>query len=337
MKRVCVGVVALALLFVLGSTSLQAQQDDVDINVVAKNFTEEFIMGQLQKLALQAAGFSNVSVTDGLSSTALRDAMESGDGNLAMDYTGTTFGTHLGLELKPGLSPDFVYQKMAQVDLANGFVTLDRSEGHNTFAMAATANFAQNPGDFDSVNTVPDEVELPVDTMPELAALYNANDGSIPAIIDLEFAERDDGLKLLQRVYEFEISDDALTKASVGKSLQALANNEFPVGMVFATDPAIAENNFTTMADTSRAFPPFDQYAYASSELIAEAPGVATAINNMISCFPGGIGEDWSIELRNESQTVWRNLNAQVAVEDKSPEEAARSFLEDCDAVDLSS
>ncbi|MDY6952968.1 MAG: glycine betaine ABC transporter substrate-binding protein, partial [Thermodesulfobacteriota bacterium] len=93
------------LLWVMGVTLLpgpaQAGATEKSVTVGNKNFTEQYIMGELMKQLLEDRGF-RVDLRSDLTSMALRGGMESGDIDLCADYTGTAWMIHLKREYKPG-------------------------------------------------------------------------------------------------------------------------------------------------------------------------------------------------------------------------------------------
>ena len=74
------------------------------INIGTKNFTEQFIVGNLMAILLEDRGY-DVELKTGMASTVLREAMENGSLDLCMDYTGTQWLSYTGHEFK-GESPE---------------------------------------------------------------------------------------------------------------------------------------------------------------------------------------------------------------------------------------
>jgi len=88
--------IALALLLVIAVTGVVFA---APIKIGTKNFTEQFVVGNLMSILLEDRGY-DVQLKTGMSSTVMRAAMESGDLDLCMDYTGTQWLTYTGHAFK---------------------------------------------------------------------------------------------------------------------------------------------------------------------------------------------------------------------------------------------
>ena len=71
--------------------TLHAEAAEKRVTVGNKNFTEQYVVGQLMKQLLEDRGFK-VDLRSDLTSMALRAGMESGDIDICADYTGTNQG-----------------------------------------------------------------------------------------------------------------------------------------------------------------------------------------------------------------------------------------------------
>ncbi|MBN1835351.1 MAG: hypothetical protein JW820_05835, partial [Spirochaetales bacterium] len=112
------------------------------IDIGTKNFTEQFVVGNLMYLFLESRGF-DVELKTGMSSTVLREAMENGSLDLCMDYTGTQWLSYTGHEFK-GESPEQMYDQVEENDTERGLVWMDPIWCNNTYAIAVTREFSQD-------------------------------------------------------------------------------------------------------------------------------------------------------------------------------------------------
>jgi len=280
------------------------------ITVGSKGFTEQLIVGELMKQLLEDRGFE-VNLMSGLSTTALRGGMETGDLDIVAEYTGTAWMVHLAHEYEPGIDNSALYELVKEEDEDNGFIWLDPMWNNNTYALASWPEYA-------------DEHDLT--TMSDLAAWYNQNEGKVTTFITLEFAARPDGLPALQVHYDFEVDEASLMTGAAGMSLIAMAEHECDVGMVFGTDPAIAEYGWYVFMDDEAFFPPYDMTPSVRAEVLEQYPEIADILNELVATFPGG-GELATPEIVAQCQAVWQELNAKVDVEKMLPDEAARWYL----------
>jgi len=283
-----------------------------EITVGNKNFTEEYIIGQMLTQVLAAEGFTVTLVSD-LSTMALRGGMEAGDIDISADYTGTAWMTHLGHEYTPGMNNNEVYEKVKAEDAGNGFTWLDPIWNNNTYVLVSWPEFVQEQG---------------LTSISDLAALYNSGTSDVITFVGFEFSTRPDGLPALEEHYGFSVPEDSLKTGAPGASLLGLENRECDVAMAFGTDAVIAKNNWHVYQDDEAFWPPYDLAPYISTETLGKYPEIEDIINKLVATFPGG-GEDATPALVAEGQKVWQELNAMVDNDKMEPDEVARQYLID--------
>jgi len=310
MRRLIATTLAVVLTIALILPGVGCAPPAKGITVGSKGFTEQLIVGELMKQLLEDRGFE-VNLVSGLSTTALRGGIEAGDLDIVAEYTGTAWMVHLAHEYEPGIDNNALYELVKEEDEGNGLIWLDPMWNNNTYALASWSEYA-------------DEHDLT--TMSDLAAWYNQNEGKVTTFITLEFAARPDGLPALQVHYDFEVDEASLMTGAAGMSLIALAEHECDVGMVFGTDPAIAEYGWYVFMDDEAFFPPYDMTPSVSAEVLEQYPEIADILNELVATFPGG-GELATPEIVAQCQAVWQELNAKVDVEKMLPDEAARWYL----------
>ena len=122
-------IIFLCLVLIIGllpfATSA-CSEEPKSITVGCKNFTEQYIIGEMLAQLLTAEGFEVELVSD-MSTDLLRSSMEAGDIDIAADYTGTGWMSHLGHEYTPGVDNNEVYDMVKDEDAGNGFTWLDPS------------------------------------------------------------------------------------------------------------------------------------------------------------------------------------------------------------------
>lgn len=281
-----------------------------EVTVGSKNFTEEYIIGQLMKQLLEARGFKVKLISD-LTSMAIREAMEDGSIDICADYTGTVWMVYLDREYRPGIDNNELYHLVKVEERAKGFIWLDPMWNNNTYVLASWPEFAEVNG---------------LTTLSDLAALYREKEGKIKTFVGFEFSIRPDGLPALQRHYDFVIDEGSIITGTVGTSLVGLENRECDVAMVFGTDAAVTKNGWHVYTDDKFFFPPYDLTPYVREEVLDKYPEIETILNELIATFPGG-GRYATPEIISQGQKVWQELNAMVDIEKMNPEEAAREYL----------
>jgi osmoprotectant transport system substrate-binding protein len=281
-----------------------------EVTVGTKNFTEQRIIGQMMKQLLQERGFK-VNLARELSTTALRQGMEAGETDISAEYTGTAWMVHLGHEYELGVDNNQLYQLVKEEEEDKGFIWLNPIWNNNTYALASWAKFAE---------------EHDVETLSDLATLYQEEEGSIRTFVDFEFSARPDGLPALEEFYGFRIDEASLMTGAPGASLTSLEARQCDVAMVFGTDPIIDKHGWHVYLDDQDFFPPYDLTPYVRAEVLDKYPEIAGILNELVATFPGG-GELAAPEIVAEGQRVWQALNASVDINKMEPAEVAYEYL----------
>jgi glycine betaine/choline ABC-type transport system substrate-binding protein len=127
------------------------------VTVSSKEFTEQFILGHITKLALEEAG-AEVNDQIGLvGSTTVREALTAGEIDMYWEYLGTGWVTYLGNE--EGI-PDVQeqYEAVRDADVENGVSWLEPTPFNNTYAIAVTDETAEELG-ISNVSEIRDMIE----------------------------------------------------------------------------------------------------------------------------------------------------------------------------------
>lgn len=294
--------------FSISCTSTSEKQ----VTVGNKNFTEEYIVGQLMKQLLEANGYKVKLVSD-LSSTSLRQGMESGDIDICADYTGTAWAVYLGKTYDPGVDNEQLYEQVKQADAEKGFDWLDPMWNNNTYAMASWPDFAKQHN---------------LNSLSDLAAYYRENNGKVNTFVDFEYSTRPDGLPALEKFYNFSIDQANLKTGAAGASLLALENHQTDVAMVFGTDPAISKFGWHVYTDDKSFFPPYDLTPYVRQDVMNKYPGLKDILNKLVATFPGG-GQPATPELISQCRQAWQTLNGKVDIDKMEPNTVAANYLKE--------
>lgn len=278
------------------------------IDIGTKNFTEQFVVGNLMAIYLEDQGF-DVSLKTGMSSSVMREAMENGDVDLCMDYTGTLWLSYAGHEFK-GESPKEMYQKAKEYDAKNGLIWLDPIWCNNTYAIAVTSEFSEENG---------------ITTMSEFAEYVREQEGEVPFASDFEFYSRPDGILGLQLHYDFAFKPDAVKTVLPGLTFEYLAEGRAEACMIFGTDPAAIKYDWVVLEDDKNFWPPYDLCPYSRVEVLEANDGLREALNRLVGAFP-----DDPAGARKEMT----QLNAMVDIDLMEPEEAAEQWLQEKGLID---
>ncbi|MFS8855037.1 quaternary ammonium transporter [Synechococcus sp. H60.3] len=261
------------------------------IVVGSKDFTEQFILGEMYALALEAAGLA-VERKLNLGGTPVAHAgLLSGEIDLYPEYTGT--GLLTVLKLPSSSDPAQVYATVArEYERQFQLVWLDPAPMNNTQALAMTRARA---------------AELGITTLSDMVARA----GELVMIGPPEFQAREDGLPGLRAVYgNFRLK--AYKAVDPGLRYQGLVNGEADVAVAFGTDGEIAAFDLVVLKDDKQLFPPYQVAPVVRKDTLEANPGIATALNALAPLL---------------TDEVMQRLNYEVSGKRKEPAEVARSFL----------
>jgi len=262
------------------------------IVVGSKGFTEQLLVAEMTVELLRVRGF-NAHKGTGFATTGLRTLQEGGIIDLYWEYTGTSLTTFNHVTEK--LSPDEGYERVKALDAQRGLVWLAPSKVNNTYALAMRRA---------------DAAARRISSISDLAARVREGE-NLKLASTLEFLNRTDGLKPLQRTYGFEFTLGNVVGMDTGAIYNAFRRG-FDVGVVFATDGQISAFDLTVLRDDQAFFP-----SYLLTPVIREA-----TLNRYPALKP--ILEALSAQLDNETMVA---LNSQVDLEGRKLEDVASEFV----------
>ena len=263
--------------------------------VGSKDFSEQYILGYIAVIALEAAGFE-VDDQVGLGGTAVnREALLAGEIDLYWEYTGTGWMAHLGHE-EPITDPQECYDEVKAEDAGNDLVWLDMAPFNNTY----TLMMQQTVGD-----------ELGVASISDLAEYINGG-GDASLCINQEFYARPDGFKGVEALYGFQFDEDQVIMMDSGLTYKALQDGECTTAMGFATDGRIAAFGFFNLEDDQQFFPVYNPAPVVRQEIMDAYPGIATVL--------APVAQALTTEKMME-------MNKRVDIDEEDPEDVACDFL----------
>jgi len=253
MKKFLILLVVIFLLVGNIATFALAQKE---ITVGAKNFTEQYVLGNIMSILLENSGFE-VSEKFGTGSAITREGLTSGQTDLYAEYTGTASLVYLEHE-EVITDPVELYNKVKTEDLEkNGIVWLDRSGINNTYAIALTKEQVAEIGT----------------TLSDLAKYVNQHHDLIWGI-DHEFAERVDGLPGLAEHYGMDVNEENIKTMDPGLTYEALDRGQTDITMVFATDGKIKKYGLQVLKDDQQFFPVYNICVNVREEVLNKYPEI---------------------------------------------------------------
>ncbi|AMW10773.1 glycine/betaine ABC transporter substrate-binding protein [Streptomyces qaidamensis] len=266
------------------------------LTVTSKSFTEQLILGSIMGIAFEAAGADVIDRTGIQGSIGSREAVRKGDADAGYEYTGTAWITYLG-HSRPITDPQEQWEAVKKEDAGNGLVWLPPSKLDNTYALAMNQENAKKYG---------------TKTMSEVAKLAKSDPGAVKLCVEVEFANRADGLPGMQKAYGMDVPARNITQMDTGIIYTQTYKGSCTFGEVFTTDGRIKSMNLAVMDDDRKFFPNYNAAPMINAKSLKEWPAIAEVLNPVTA------------RLNN---SVARTLNAKVDVEGEDPHQVALDWM----------
>ncbi len=265
---------------------------DTPIRIGSKDFTEQFILGEMYALILEDAGLPVKRMLNMGSTDIVQMSLLSNDVDLYPEYTGTGLLNVLRLPISD--DPSQVYE-LVRAGYAEQFnlIWLDPAPMNNTQALAMTRKRAQ---------------ELGIVTISDMVAKAD----QLVMIGPPEFQERADGLPGLRAVYgDFALRE--FKPVAPDERYQTLAAGAGDITVAFGTDGEIAVFDLVLLEDDKQLFPPYQVAPVIRADVLKAHPQIAPALNRLAPLL--------------DNATMQR-LNNEVSGNKRNPAAVAREFLE---------
>ena len=256
-----------------------------------KNFTEQYILGELYKQALEAKGFE-VQLKSNIGSTEIIDsALTSGEINMYPEYTGTALTVVFGREGSAPTAEETYQQAKAEYE-SRGQTLLDMTPFSDSDALAVLKTYADEHG---------------LTTIDDLKKVESFKLGGQP-----EFRTRTQGLPGLEKNYGLT-GIEFVPFAGISP-YEALDQGTVDVAAIFSTDPPLASGKYVVLEDTKAQFGFQNVAPVVDKELLDALAGEFTNTVNAVTA-----------KLTNEAIIA---MNSAVAIDQRPQEEVAAEFLE---------
>ncbi len=269
-----------------------------ELTVTSKSFTEQLILGAIMGIAFEAAGAEVLDRTGIQGSIGSREAVRKGEADAGYEYTGTAWITYLGRS-EPIADPHAQWEAVREADAKNGVTWLEPSALNNTYALA------MNQANHKKYRT---------NTLSEVAALSNSDPGAVTLCVEVEFANRADGLPGMEKAYGMDVPARNITQMDTGIIYTQVAKGSCGYGEVFTTDGRIKSMNLVVMQDDKKFFPNYNAAPMVNSRTLKEWPAIP------------GILDPISKKLNN---SVAQDLNAKVDVDGEDPHQVALDWMKE--------
>ena len=262
------------------------------VRLGTKNFTEQFVLGQLYAQALRAKGFPVELKNDIGSSEIVDRALMSGAIDMYPEYTGVIVQEIAHQRRRPR-SARQTYARARAFEAGRGFAILAPSPGQDVLANAVRPAFARTHG---------------LRTTADLRQIGSFRYGG-PS----ENRTRFQGVVGMRQVYK--LNNLRYVPLKIEERYQALASGKVDMIGAFTTEPQLRDTRKVVVLSDPEGIFGFQNIVpvVRRSVLAREGPEFAATLNAV------------SAKLTND---VLRDLNAAVDIEGRPPADVARAYLE---------
>jgi glycine betaine/choline ABC-type transport system substrate-binding protein/ABC-type proline/glycine betaine transport system permease subunit len=266
------------------------------ITIGSKNFTEQFILGEIYAQALQAAGYKvKKQLNLGSEQIALK-ALKAGRVDAYPEYTGTILTSFCKVKDKDvSHDPAAAFTQSKTCMVKDGITAENPTPFTDSNGFAVTQATAKKLGN--------------ITTLSDLKAKASTLTISGPP----ECQQRIDCLLGLQKTYGLKFKK--FLSIDLAKRHEVIKNGQTDVGEVFTTDGQIKADNLVLLKDDQQLFPPYNATLLAKTS-VADAAGPDFA--KTVNLVTGGL-----------TLPVMQELNSRVDLDKEKPAAVATEYLKE--------
>ncbi|MEB1808466.1 MAG: glycine/betaine ABC transporter substrate-binding protein [Bacillaceae bacterium] len=282
-------------LFLSGcGSSEEASGDATDrpIVVSGKNWTEQYILSQVLAIYIEETTDYRVDLKDGLGEVAiLTPALQNGEIDLYVEYTGTGLEAVLGEQAEAGESSESIFNRVKEGYEATYDATWLQPLGfENNYTLAYS-----------------EDADFEADTYSDIAEISSDLSFGAPHAF---YERQGDGYDAFADAYNFEFAKRESFDPNV--MYQALIQGDVDVIPAFTTDGRIERFNMQTTTDDLGFFPRYDAAIIVRLPILDQYPDLQGVLNQLA----GQISEE-----------DMQQMNARVDIDNEDYPVVARDFL----------
>ncbi len=263
------------------------------ITVGSKNFTEQFILGEIYSQALEAGGFTVKKQLNLGSELIAHKALQSGKIDAYPEYTGTALTSFFGVKTNEvPRDAAAAYEETKKGFAEEDITALPQTPFENTFRLGMTKETNEKLGGIKTTSELKGkEGDLSISGFPECK-------------------QRNDCLIGVEETYDLKFGKFVASE----QKYQVLDSGDADIAFVFTTDGDLASGKYVTIDDDKKFFPPYN---------------ITFAIRNEALEAIGPDGQKIIEEVQKPlTEKVMQELNARVDVDKQKPEEVAKAYLQ---------
>ena len=272
--------------------SLLPKPEKENLVIAGKLGPEPEILANMYKILIEENTDMTVTVKPNFGKTTfLYEALKKGDIAIYPEFTGTVTESLLKPVPQVDHDPEAVYKAARDgIKKQDNLALLKPMAYQNTYAVAVPKKIAQEYG----LKTISDLKKV---------------EGQLKAGFTLEFNDREDGNKGLQKVYGLNLQVSTMEPAL---RYQAIQSGEIQITDAYSTDAELARYDLVTLEDDKQLFPPYQGAPLMKEALLKKHPELEGILNKLAG----------KITAEQMSQ-----MNYQVGVEGKPAAQVAHDFL----------
>jgi osmoprotectant transport system substrate-binding protein len=296
----------LAIFMLVGCTTESNEEVKAPVTIATMIDSEGSVLGQMIMQVLNANGIETIDRINFGTPDILRAALENGEVDLVVDYTGSGQYYHPEDATDTTIWNDPIkgYEFTAKLDLEKkNIVWLTPSPANNTESIAVKREFSE---------------EFEIVDLEQLAAYINAGN-PFKLIASASFIENQLGLLGFEEAYEFKLTNDQIISLSSGNTAEMLkalseSTNDVNASLVYGTDGALDKLNLVVLEDPKHIPPVYLPAPVIRKEVLDIYPEIEILLKPIF--------ESLSLE-------VLQVLNAKVAYDGEDAASVAKAYLEE--------
>ena len=271
-----------------------SQNGDVSITVGSKNFTEEYILGEIYAQGLEAAGYDVKTKLNLGSETIAKKAIEDGQISGYPEYTSTALGTFFQVPANKIPSDAQQAFDMAKADLAKeGLVAYPPTPFADSNAVGTLTSTADKLG----LKTISD---------------LKGKSQNMVLAGSPECRERIDCLVGLEQNYGLQFKQ--FKPVDIGLRYTVLDKGDADLSIVFTSDAVLANSNKYTVLEDNKGLIPAGNVIFIASKKVADEAGP-------------DFGATIEKVQGNLTLPVIQELNSRVDIDKQEPAKVAHDYL----------
>lgn len=292
LKKIVAG--SLLLLVLLGGSFFYTHQESGQrqLTIAGKLGSEPDIIINMYKELIEENTDIKVNLKTNFGKTSfLFNALKSDEIDFYPEYTGTVLETFLKENTNTSHDPKEVYEYARdQLKEQGNMVYLEPMGFQNTYAVAVKRTFAE---------------ENNLKTIEDLKGITS----QIKAGFTLEFMDREDGYRGLQKLYGLDFNVKSMEPSL---RYQAIENGDVNVVEAYSTDSELKQYDLVILEDNKQLFPPYQGAPLLKAETLQEFPELRRVLDKLA-------GEITEAEMSE--------MNYRVNVQQEEPAAVAHDYL----------